>query len=100
MRPRDGLQHAGLWLSILLTGCGSQPTTAPVVLTETVTVEVPVPVKRTPPVVLTDPLVVSMPTLGGVCEGDYSLTRAGVEQMIDAFRSAQERLNQWRAWAQ
>lgn len=89
------------WLALLLlAGCGSQPTTAPVVLTETVTVEVPVAVKRTPPPVLTDPLAVSMPTFGAVCEGDYSLTRAGVEQLIDAFRTTQERLSQWRAWAQ
>jgi len=100
MRPRDGLQHAGLWLSILLTGCASEPTTAPVVLTETVTVEVPVPVKRTPPahlMVESDP---ETPAFGAACEGDYSLTRAGVEQLIDAFHSAQERLHQWRAWAQ
>jgi len=63
-------------------------------------VEVPVPVKRTAPAELMTDYQPDMPQILGHCEGDYGITRAGVEALIDAMREAKQRLNQWKAWAQ
>jgi len=70
------------------------------VLTETRTVEVPVPVKRVPPADLAVDMTYATPELLPVCQGDYGITREGVETLIDSFREMRLRLARWRAWAQ
>jgi len=90
-----------LLASLMLAGCASQPDTpAPVVLREMQRIEVPVPVKRVPPADLMTDYRPEIPEVLGYCQGDYSLTRQGVEQLIDAMREARDRLSRWRAWAQ
>lgn len=89
----------------LLAACGSAPVppdpVAPVVLTETQVVEVPVPVVRRPPADLMQAPVIdaSALTVLPAGQGDYGVTRASLETIIESLRAAGAQLQRWRAWA-
>jgi len=90
---------------VLGAGCQSTPIrpdpAAPVVLTETQVVEVPVPVVRQPPADLTQAPAIdaSALTVLPAGQGDYGVTRASLETIIEALRAAGAQLQRWRAWA-
>lgn len=89
---------------LFLTGCAGNDVepdpVGPTILEETVTVEVPVPVERTPPADLLQPLNLDAPQVLPAGHGDYGISRINLERMIEAHRAAAERLARWRAWAQ
>jgi len=53
-----------------------------------------------PPADLAVDMTYATPELLPVCQGDYGITREGVETLIDSFREMRLRLARWRAWAQ
>ena len=77
---------------LLLAGCAGQPVpdaVAPVVVTRTEVVEVPVAAARTPPPELLEPLRVEIPDVLDAGQGDYGMTRDSVQRylrMLSAFR--------------
>ena len=88
-----------LALCSALIGCGGTKPD-PIVLVDVAEPLIcPEPVLPGPPSELTAPLVLSTPTLLPVGEGDYGITRAGVELIIDGYRALREREALWRAWA-
>lgn len=93
-----------LAIVILVAGCGGSPIEpdppGPAVLLEPVTIEIPVPVRREPDPELLLPLNLQAPKILPAGQGDYGLTRADLELIIEALRAAGERLARWRAWAQ
>ena len=94
-----------LFAILFIAGCQSTSITpdpaAPVVLTETQILEIPVPVTRTPPpeLMLAPSIDASALTVLPAGQGDYGLSRAAVESIIEAVRAAGEQLQRWRAWA-
>lgn len=92
-----------LLVAVALVGCGPQvkpDPVAPIVLQDVCEpVEIPIPVHRPPPADLAQPLDLDAPDVLPAGQGDYGLTRVGLELIIDGFRHAQERLQRWRAWA-
>lgn len=87
----------------MLVGCGGQPRPDPVtahVLVDTAApLECPEPDVRIPPQALTDDVVVATPTPLPAGEGDYGVTRAGWEMLVDGMRALQIRVALWKAWA-
>ena len=85
---------------LVLAGCSG---TAPVVpsanVVEAQVIEVPVPVERRPPADLMALVDLPAPQLGKACTGDYGITRANAELLVDFMRTARERLARWRVWA-
>lgn len=88
----------------LLVGCSAQNVepdpVAPIVLEGTCEpVEIPVPVRRTPPAELQQPMTLESPEILEAGTGDYGITRAGLELIIEGFRRATERIQRWTVWA-
>ena len=83
-----------------LVGCAPQPRPDPVILTDVAApLECPEPEQRPVPPHLSAALEIEAPTLLPAGQGDYGLTRAGVETLIDGYRALREREALWRAWA-
>ena len=91
-------------LALTLTACAGQPTADPqatVVLADIQpALECPEPVPVQPPADLIAPLELASPEILPGGQGDYGITREGLEMLVDALRAAGERLSRWRAWAQ
>lgn len=89
---------------VLLTACTGQPVADPqatVVLADIQpALECPEPAPVLPPADLVAPLDLQAPEVLPAGQGDYGLTREGMEMVIEALRSAGERLARWRAWAE
>jgi hypothetical protein len=84
----------------LLAGCAHQlEPQAPVVLSEPLQITCPEPVSRMPPAYLVERLHLEAPEIVARGAGDYGITRAGLEKLIDGHRAAAARIEQWRAWA-
>lgn len=91
------------WLVLLAacSGCAAAPRPAPVVLTDVAApLECPEPEPRPVPPHLSAVLEIETPTLLPAGEGDYGISRAGVELLIDGYRALREREALWRAWAE
>lgn len=87
--------------SLLLAGCaGPAPDAlAPVVMTDIAApLDCPEPEPRRAPAELLAPLVLEAPAVLPAGQGDYGMTRDGLEAIIDALRAAGERLRLWEAW--
>lgn len=88
--------------SLLLAGCAGTPAPdalAPVVLTDIAApLDCPQPEPRRAPPELLAPLHLAAPAVLPAGQGDYGMTRAGLEAIIDALRAAGERLKLWEAW--
>lgn len=89
---------------LLLAGCAGTPAPdalAPVVLADIAApLDCPQPEPRRAPPELLAPLHLDAPDVLPAGQGDYGMTRAGLEQVIDALRAAGERLRLWEAWGQ
>lgn len=84
----------------LLVGCAHQPEPqAPVVLSEPLQITCPEPAPRTPPAYLDERLYLEAPEILARGDGDYGIARTELEKLIDAYRAAAARIEQWRAWA-
>ncbi len=85
---------------MLIAGCAHQPEPqAPVVLSDPLQITCPEPAPRMPPAYLGERLRLEAPEILARGEGDYGIARAELEKLIDAYRSASARIEQWRAWA-
>lgn len=87
-------------LAAVLAACSSTPDAdriAPTVLTDVAVLECPAPeVIRLDPALI-EPLSVEPPQLVPAGQGDYGITRAAAELMIDTLRAFGERLARIRA---
>lgn len=88
---------------LLLAGCESAPVAPPVVRTETVTVEVPVAVARTPPAELVQPyqprrLPEFVPP--DDAQASSALTPEGERRLLRLLSDLLARDEAWRVWAQ
>lgn len=91
------MRYAMLLALCSVTACASDP----VVLTDIAEpLDCPEPELRQPPDDLVVPLALDVPELLPAGEGDYGITRGGVETLIDGYRALREREALWRAWAQ
>lgn len=89
---------------LMLAGCAGQPTADPQAVTVLADIqpalECPPPEHEIPPADLVAPLELQTPEVLPGGQGDYGITREGLEMLVDALRAAGERLSRWRAWAQ
>lgn len=93
---------AAIVLTIACIGCASTSVdpVAPVVLTDIVQpLECPEPEVRMVPAHLLEDLELETPDVLPRGEGDYGLTRAGIETLVDTLRALRLRLDRWRGWA-
>lgn len=95
---------AACLLLIALTGCAGTPAADPQAVTVLTDIapplECPEPEPVLPPVDLLTPVDLQAPEILPAGQGDYGVTRAGLELLIDGYRALHERLARWGAWAQ
>lgn len=88
----------------ILAGCSGTPVTDPQATAVLVDIapplECPEPEPVQPPVDLLTPVDLQSPTVLPAGQGDYGISRAGLELLIDGYRALHERLARWRAWAE
>lgn len=91
-------------LLVLCSGCTSTPIADPLAPTVMADIraplECPEPELRMAPPDLVEPITLPVPEVLPAGQGDYGMTREGMEQLIDILRTAKERLARWRAWAE
>ena len=96
--------HAIILALVSLVACSGSPSEPDPIAVQVLTdiappLACPEPELRRPPADLVAPLGLAAPELLPAGQGDYGMSREGVESLVDILRSAGERLARWRAWA-
>lgn len=97
------MNAAATCLLLVLAGCAGQvaDNQATAVLTDIAPpLACPEPVPEQPPAELLTPVDLEAPIILPAGQGDYGISRAGLELLIEGYRALHERLARWSAWAQ